>query len=57
MIGLLNLKINPMINDIQSQAAKFKAMAKELEADGDEKAFDAKLKALAKAQEKPAKGK
>lgn len=37
------------------QSTKFKAMAKELEADDDPKAFDAKLKALAKAQEKPAK--
>ena len=37
------------------QAEKFKAMAKEVEADDDEKSFDAKLKALAKAKEKPAK--
>jgi hypothetical protein len=41
----------------KSQAEKFKAMAKELEADGDERIFDAKLRALAKAQEKPSKGK
>jgi hypothetical protein len=39
------------------QAEKFKAMAKELEANDDEAAFDAKLKALSKAQEKPAKSK
>jgi hypothetical protein len=41
----------------KSQSEKFKAMAKELEADGDETAFDAKLKALAKAPEKPTKDK
>jgi hypothetical protein len=40
-----------------TQSEKFKAMAKELEVSDDEKTFDAKLKALAKAQEKPAKGK
>jgi hypothetical protein len=38
-----------------SQIAKFKAMAKELEADESESVFDAKLKTLAKAKEKPAK--
>jgi hypothetical protein len=32
-------------------------MARELETDNDAEAFDAKLKALAKAKEKPAKGK
>ena len=32
----------------QSQSNKFKAMAKEVEADGDEKAFDKTLKNLAK---------
>ncbi len=49
------MKSNHLTN--QPQAAKFKAMAKELETDDSESAFDAKLKALAKAQEKPAKGK
>jgi hypothetical protein len=44
-------------NVAPSQVAKFKAMAKELETDDNEIAFDAKLKTLAKAKEKPAKGK
>jgi hypothetical protein len=35
------------------QSEKFKAMAKELEADGDEKAFDKKLKALSQKVKKP----
>ena len=39
------------------QISKFKAMGKELETDNSAQAFDVKLKALAKAQEKPAKGK
>ena len=44
------------MTETKSQSEKFKAMAKELESDDNSKAFDAKLKALAKAQEKPAKG-
>jgi hypothetical protein len=36
------------------QSEKFKAMAKELEADGDEKTFDEKLKALSQRVKKPA---
>ncbi len=39
------------------QISKFKAMAKELETDNDAQAFDTKLKALAKAPEKPTKDK
>ena len=41
----------------KSQFEKFRAMAKELDCDDKNEAFDAKLKTLAKAQEKPAKGK
>ena len=44
------------MTDTKTQAEKFKQMAKELETNDDEKTFDVKLKALAKAQEKPAKG-
>lgn len=43
----------------KTQADKFKEMARELEVDDDEAAFDAKLKKLAKAppkKEVPAKG-
>jgi hypothetical protein len=39
------------------QISKFKAMAKELETDNNAQGFDAQLKALVKAQEKPAKSK
>lgn len=38
----------------KSQLDKFKAMAKELEADGDEKKFDKLLKVVAPAKKKPA---
>jgi hypothetical protein len=38
-----------------TQAAKFKAMAKEVEAADDESTFDVKLKALATSVEKPSK--
>ena len=41
----------------QPQAEKFKATAKELDCNDSEEDFDAKLKTLAKAQEKPAKSK
>ena len=47
-----NQTSNPIL---KNQLQKFQQMAKELEADDDPKAFDAKLKALAKAKEKPAK--
>ncbi len=36
----------------KTQSDKFKAMAKEVEADGDEKAFDKVLKAMAPAKKK-----
>jgi hypothetical protein len=45
------------MTDTKTQAEKFKQTAKELETNDDEKTFDAKLKALAKPQEKSAKGK
>jgi len=38
-----------------SQSDKFKAMAKEVEADGPEGLFDQMMKKLAKAPKKPAK--
>ena len=57
MTNKMTVKMPNQLESNGDQAEKFKAMAKELEADDNEKSFDAKLKALAKAQEKPAKGK
>lgn len=45
------------MKDKKSQAEKFQQMAKELDVNDVEAVFDAKLKALAKAKENPAKGK
>ena len=36
----------------KTQSEKFKTMAKEIEADGDEKSFDLKLKKIANIKEK-----
>ncbi|MEO9167203.1 MAG: hypothetical protein ABI230_02245 [Aestuariivirga sp.] len=47
-------KMKPSIGKSQSQSDKFKAMAKELEADGDEKAFDKVLKAVSPAKKNSA---
>ncbi len=44
----------PPIEKSQSQSDKFKAMAKEIEAEGDEKSFGKMLKAVAPAKKKPA---
>ena len=43
-------KLREKVESNQPQVDKFKAMAKELEADGDEKSFDRTLKKIGKAQ-------
>lgn len=48
--------VRPSKNKALSQSDKFKAMAKELEADGDEKAFDKLIKTVAPAKKRPVAG-
>lgn len=43
------------MTDTKTQTEKFKQMAKELEANDNEKSFDEKLKVLAKTRETPVK--
>ena len=54
--GTFNFWSIPVPNQAKSQSDKFKEMARQLEADDDEAAFDAKLKRLAKASLKEKEG-
>ena len=52
------MKTNPQTSSMaKAQSDKFKAMAKELGADSDEKSFDKTLKAISKPKGKPANSK